>query len=277
MDRQHSLTTHFVSIVSAVNIHESTTCTTRTNRPTTIWGQFSQSGEKLVSLMTFMDRQHTLTTRFVSMISVMNIHGSTNRTARDYIRRLVRIVRLVNALDDLYQPVVLDNPRWIICVCSYVKCLKWSESFSVFHFGFNFLMKSISKIKQSNLYLHFFNTEKKMYVIQWEKIFLSSTLVSYGYPSSLVWREKKNKQNKKKLKKNKTPTASTEIPTELRSTAVLPYVSGLSEQIRRKDAVDLAKQDRVVYRIPCECRKIYIGETGRPMQERISEHAHNTG
>ena len=82
MDRQHSLTTHFVSIVSAVNIHESTTCTTRTNRHTTIWGQFSQSGEKLVSLMTFMARQHTLTTRFVSMISVMNIHKSTTRTTR---------------------------------------------------------------------------------------------------------------------------------------------------------------------------------------------------
>ena len=48
------------------------------------------------------------------------------------------------------------------------------------------------------------------------------------------------------------------------------------------------------YRIPCECGKVYIGETGRPMQDRIkehdrdirftrtetsavSEHAHNTG
>ena len=90
--------------------------------------------------------------------------------------------------------------------------------------------------------------------------------------------KKTNKQNKNKIKKKKkTPTASTKINTELRSTAVLPYVKGLSEQIRRKDAVDLAKQDRVVYRIPCECRKIYIGETGRPMQERISEHSHNTG
>ena len=52
--------------------------------------------------------------------------------------------------------------------------------------------------------------------------------------------------------------------------------------------------DGVVYRIPCECGKVYIGETGRPMQDRIkehdrdvrlartetsavSEHAHNTG
>ena len=47
--------------------------------------------------MTFMDRQHSLTTRFVSMVSVMNIHGR-------------RIVPLVNTLDDLYQAMVLDSP-----------------------------------------------------------------------------------------------------------------------------------------------------------------------
>ena len=73
---------HIVSMVSVMNIHESTTCTTRTNRHTTIWVQFSQSGEKIyVSLMTFMNRQHSL--------SVMNIHESTNRTTREYITRLV--------------------------------------------------------------------------------------------------------------------------------------------------------------------------------------------
>ena len=55
-----------------------------------------------------------------------------------------------------------------------------------------------------------------------------------------------------------------------------------------------AKQDGVVYRIPCECGKVYIGETGRSIHERIkerdrdirlactqtsavSEHAHETG
>ena len=67
-----------------------------------------------------------------------------------------------------------------------------------------------------------------------------------------------------------------------------------SHLVRPKDAVDPAKQDGVVYRIPCECGKVYIDETGRPMQDRIkehhrdirfartetstiSEHAHNTG
>ena len=50
VDRQHTLTTRFVSMISAVNIHKSTTRTTRTNRHTTIGGQFSQSGEKYLSL-----------------------------------------------------------------------------------------------------------------------------------------------------------------------------------------------------------------------------------
>lgn len=35
---------------------------------------------------------------------------------------------------------------------------------------------------------------------------------------------------------------------------------------------NLSKQDGVVYRIPCDCDKVYIGETGRPMQDRIKEH-----
>ena len=50
------------------------------------------------------------------------------------------------------------------------------------------------------------------------------------------------------------------------------------------------KQDGVVYRIPCECGKVYIGETGRPIKEHereirsaytqtpaVSEHAKKTG
>ncbi|CAH3113816.1 unnamed protein product, partial [Pocillopora meandrina] len=90
-------------------------------------------------------------------------------------------------------------------------------------------------------------------------------------------------------------TAST-LPTRTRRTRCF-HVGGdakISRLVRPKDAVDLAKQDGVVYRIPCECGKVYIGETGRPMQDRIkehdrdirlartetsavSEHAHNTG
>ena len=87
-----------------------------------------------------------------------------------------------------------------------------------------------------------------------------------------------------------------EPETEFKSTAVLPYIKGLpaplrhclqqqgiravfksdttlrSYLVRPMDTVDPAKQDGVVYRIPCECGKVYIGETGRSMQERIKEH-----
>ena len=121
-----------------------------------------------------------------------------------------------------------------------------------------------------------------------------------------------------KLTETRKPNNSAEPANDFKATVVLPYVKGLSEQLRRclqqqgvravfksettlrsqlvrpKDAVDLAKQDGVVYRIPCECSKVYIGETGKPTQDRIkehdrdirhartetsavSEHAHNTG
>ncbi|KAL9964368.1 hypothetical protein ACROYT_G027999 [Oculina patagonica] len=99
-----------------------------------------------------------------------------------------------------------------------------------------------------------------------------------------------------RITKTRKPNTSAEPVAEFKSTAVLPYVKGLSEQLRRclqqqgvravfksettlrsqlvrpKDAVDSTKQDGVVYRIPCECGKVNIGETGRPMQDRIKEH-----
>ncbi|XP_078361584.1 uncharacterized protein LOC144645943 [Oculina patagonica] len=123
-------------------------------------------------------------------------------------------------------------------------------------------------------------------VISKEKKHLSSVLVSNGYPFSFL----------QKVTKTRKPNTGAEPVAEFKSTAVLPYVKGLSEQLRRclqqqgvravfksettlrsqlvrpKDAVDSTKQDGVVYRIPCECGKVYIGETGRPMQDRIKEH-----
>ena len=86
-----------------------------------------------------------------------------------------------------------------------------------------------------------------------------------------------------------------EAKQEFKSTAVLPYIKGVSEVlcrclqqqdvrtvfksdttlrsyfVRPKDALEPGKQDGVVYKIPCECGKVYTGETGRAMQDRIKE------
>ena len=83
---------------------------------------------------------------------------------------------------------------------------------------------------------------------------------------------------------------------DFKPTAVLPYIKGVSEVlhpcmqqqgirtvfksdtmlrshlVRPKDVLDLSRQDGVVYKIPCECGKMYIMQTGRSMHERIKEH-----
>ena len=41
--------------------------------------------------------------------------------------------------------------------------------------------------------------------------------------------------------------------------------------MRPKDNVDPKKQDGVVYKIPCECGKVCIGETGRYMFDWIKD------
>ena len=118
-----------------------------------------------------------------------------------------------------------------------------------------------------------------------EKKHLSAVLIANGYPLPFL----------QKVTKSKPPVPERET-IEYKSTAVLPYIKGLSETLRRnlqqqgirtvfksdttlrsqlvkpKDPADPNQQDGVVYKIPCECGKVYIGETGRPIQERIKEH-----
>ena len=60
-------------------------------------------------------------------------------------------------------------------------------------------------------------------VISEEKKHLSSVLVSNGYPSSFI----------RKLTKTTRPTANNEPTQEFKSTAVLPYIKGVSEVLRR--------------------------------------------
>jgi len=96
-----------------------------------------------------------------------------------------------------------------------------------------------------------------------EKKHLSSVLVSNVYPSSFV----------RKLTKTTSPTANKEPTQEFKSTAVLPYIKGVAEVLRRclqqqgvrtvfksdttlrshlvrpKDALEPTKQDGVVYTV----------------------------
>ena len=91
----------------------------------------------------------------------------------------------------------------------------------------------------------------------------SSVLVSNGYPLSFL----------QKITKTRKPSSSAEPTIEYKSSAVFKSETTLrSHLLRPKDAFQPNKQDGVVYRIPCECGKFYIGETGGPMQDRIKEH-----
>ncbi|XP_072179174.1 uncharacterized protein [Diadema setosum] len=117
-----------------------------------------------------------------------------------------------------------------------------------------------------------------------EKLHVSSALVSNGYPISFV-----NRASRKKR-------ATSEEPARFKSTVVLPYVDSIAHTLRRrlekhdirvvfksdtilnqlvlpKDPVLPDRRDGVVYKIPCStCEKVYIGETGRPVGERMHEH-----
>ncbi|CAH3176957.1 unnamed protein product [Porites lobata] len=131
------------------------------------------------------------------------------------------------------------------------------------------------------------NIITKPSVISEEKKHLSSVLVSNEYPCSFVANVTKSKNQ---------PISSKDPTTEIKSTAVPPYLKGLSKQLRRclqkhgirsvfnldttlrshlvrpKDAFYPRKQGGVVYKTHCECGNICIGETGRCMHERVKEH-----
>ena len=97
------------------------------------------------------------------------------------------------------------------------------------------------------------------------------------------------------LKKAKPPKLQEEEEDE-RAILCLPYIKGLSENIERsvrdlnvktafrpnqtiRRHLTQVKAPReqyeikgVIYSIPCECGRVYIGETGRTLKQRISEH-----
>ena len=82
--------------------------------------------------------------------------------------------------------------------------------------------------------------------------------------------------------------------TDPAATVVIPYISSVSEAVRRilnirtcfrpnvslrdiltcaKDAVDPEKKAGVIYKIPCGgCPQAYVGQTGRSLSHRAKEH-----
>ncbi|XP_072165865.1 uncharacterized protein [Diadema setosum] len=118
-----------------------------------------------------------------------------------------------------------------------------------------------------------------------EKRHLRSALSANGYPRCFI---------------NKARTARVQPEQdkeEYKSSVVLPYVESIAPVLRRrlakhnirvvykadatirnhlvraKDPVPPLRKDGVIYRIPCrDCGMSYIGETGRPVGERLSEH-----
>ena len=112
---------------------------------------------------------------------------------------------------------------------------------------------------------------------------MSAVLESNGYPDHFIWLAAKQKTRKEPEEKPKY-------------TVCLPYVSGLSENLRRvcrsfdirtvftttstmrqqltrvKDRIPLLSLAGVVYRVPCGCGMEYIGETKRTLATRLEEH-----
>ena len=123
-----------------------------------------------------------------------------------------------------------------------------------------------------------------------EEQHITHSLKSNGYSIKFL------KEVKKKIKCETTRNTS-EIEKEFKGLAVLPYIEGTTEKLKRvlqnhnikvamkpvsilknylmrpKDVIPTCKQTGVIYSIPCkECEIKYIGETGRSLETRQKEH-----
>ena len=120
-----------------------------------------------------------------------------------------------------------------------------------------------------------------------EEVKIVEALKENGYPSSFIL-------------KHSGPSGTrqeTSVPRPPRSIVTLPYIKGLSETVRRilapldikvvfhplntlcsllvhpKDPVSMDQHKGVVYQIPCGgCPKVYVGQTGRTLKHRLTEH-----
>ena len=116
-----------------------------------------------------------------------------------------------------------------------------------------------------------------------EKQHLCDVLTINGYPQSFI----------RVSSQSRSLTENRELP---KAVITIPYVAGLSEDIRRicwrfgvktvfrtkhtlrtslvnlKDRLTDDRRSMVVYRVPCSCGKVYVGETKRALSVRIKEH-----
>ena len=131
--------------------------------------------------------------------------------------------------------------------------------------------------------------------LEQENMEIEQCLSNCGYPK---WALRRGKQSVY----HPTPTRQTpNDPTDQpKSTIVLPYVRGLSENLRRifnkhkirtcfkcndtlrsalvklKDPIPVFERSGVVYEVPCKCSATYVGETKRQLHERITQHRRDT-
>ena len=128
--------------------------------------------------------------------------------------------------------------------------------------------------------------------LQKEVDHLARVLKQNGYPASFI----RNASTPPMQETVDTSGRDEEQEKEKEPLVVIPYVAGMSVDIRRvcrkfnirvvfksgrtlrsmltkvKDTLPLGKQSNVVYRIPCSCGQVYIGETKRRLETRLKEH-----
>ena len=138
---------------------------------------------------------------------------------------------------------------------------------------------------------------------QAEVAHVKQALVRCGYPAGVITSVVRKTAQSRMLSTTsaKEPKRKTQH-NQQGSMVVLPYLKGLSEKCRRifarynvqtalkpactlrrmlvkpKDSRPLMHTSDCVYRIPCaNCNEVYIGETGRHLQERLDEHKMSVG
>ena len=122
-----------------------------------------------------------------------------------------------------------------------------------------------------------------------------TALHTCGYPDWALKRVKEQMNWKKAIRKDKSKKDKAQEKS--RGVVTVPYVHSFTEKVQRiftkhrvatvvkpqttlrqvlvhpKDKVDKHKKAGVEYKIPCnQCKNVYIGETGRQLATRITEH-----